>query len=148
MSEILALMRSFDLKGLLLQPTQNGLLQFFRYCFVGGIATVADWAVLYFLTNSLGIYHLISSVVSFVAGLLTNFLLSKLLVFSGSEAKGNVWTEFAGYAVIGVIGLGITELILFVFTDLFKLYFMLSKAIATVFVLLWNYLARKILLYN
>ena len=148
MNEFFALLKRFDLKGIFLTPTKNGFLQFFRYLFVGGIATVVDWGVLFGLTEFLNIYHLVSAIFAFVAGLVTNFLLSKILVFRGSEARTNAVMEFLGYALIGLVGLGITELIMFLFTDCMSLYFMLSKAIATVLVLAWNYLARKLLLYK
>lgn len=148
MKEFFALLKDFDLKGIFLTPTKNGFLQFFRYLFVGGIATVVDWGVLMALTELLQLHHLVSAIFAFVAGLGTNFLLSKLLVFRASEAKTNSLLEFLGYALIGVIGLGMTELIMFLFTDGLSLHYMLSKAIATAVVLVWNYLARKLLLYK
>lgn len=148
MKEFFALLKDFDLKGIFLTPTKNGFLQFFRYLFVGGIATVVDWGVLMGLTELLQLHHLVSAIFAFVAGLGTNFLLSKLLVFSASEAKTNSLLEFLGYALIGLVGLGMTELILFLFTDGLSLHYMLSKAIATAVVLVWNYLARKLLLYK
>lgn len=148
MKEILELIKKLDFKGLILAPTENELLQFFRYCFVGGVATIVDWALLYFLTDVVGIHHLVSSVISFVGGLVTNFVISKLLVFNNSKAKVKPSVEFLGYAVIGIIGLGITELIMYVLTDCLHLHYMLSKAIATVVVLAWNYIARKKLLYK
>ena len=50
MKEIFRLIKKFDMKGLFIIPTNNALLQFFRYIFVGGVATIADWGVL-FLCN-------------------------------------------------------------------------------------------------
>ena len=148
MAEILGMVRRLDLRGLLVEPTTNGLLQFLRYCLVGGVATVVDWSVLYVLTAYCGIYHLVSSVASFVAGLVANFVLSKALVFAASDARGTAATEFLGYAAIGAAGLAMTEAILFLLTDCLSLHFMLSKAVATVVVLGWNYVARKRLLYR
>lgn len=148
MKEFFDLLKKLDLKGIFLTPTKNGFLQFFRYLFVGGIATVVDWGVLFGLTELFDLHHLVSAVFAFVAGLATNFLLSKLLVFSANEARTNGFLEFLGYVLIGVIGLGITELILYVFSDHWALHYMLSKVIATVVVLVWNYLARKLLLYK
>ena len=148
MNEFFQLLKQFDLKGIFVAPTKNSFLQFFRYLFVGGIATVVDWGVLMALTELLQLHHLVSAIFAFVAGLGTNFLLSKLLVFRASEAKTNSLLEFLGYALIGVIGLGMTELIMFLFTDGLRLHYMLSKAIATAVVLVWNYLARKLLLYK
>ncbi len=148
MKEFFELLKRFDLKGIFITPTTNGFLQFFRYLFVGGVATIVDWGVLYVMTSVLGVYYLYSSIASFMAGLLTNFILSKLLVFKASEARVNPWMEFLGYALIGVVGLGITELILYVMTDLLGVYYMVSKVVATVVVLAWNYIARKKILYK
>ena len=56
--------------------------------------------------------------------------------------------EFLSYAVIGVFGLGITELIMVLFTNRLMLHYMLSKVIATVVVLFWNYAARRFMIYK
>ncbi len=148
MKEFFDLLKRFDLKGIFITPTKNGFLQFFRYLFVGGIATIVDWGCLFLLTDFAHIHHLISAIIAFVAGLITNFFFSKLLVFQANEARVNAVMEFVSYAVIGVIGLGITELIMFLFTNCGNIHYMISKAIATVIVLVWNYLARKLIVYN
>jgi len=148
MKEFFELLKKFDLKSIFITPTKNGFLQFFRYLFVGGIATVVDWGILFLLTDIAKIHHLVSAIISFIAGLAANFILSKALVFKQNEARVNPLWEFVSYAVIGVVGLGITELIMFVITDCFNQHYMLSKVIATVIVLAWNYLARKIIIYK
>ena len=148
MKEFFDVLKKFDLKGIFLTPTKNGFLQLFRYLFVGGIATVVDWGVLFGLTELFNVHKMVSAVFGFVAGLSTNYLLSKLLVFRANEARTNGMLEFLGYAVIGLIGLGITELILLLGNSFPTVHYMAFKAIATVVVLAWNYLARKILLYK
>lgn len=148
MNEFFVLLKRFDLKGIFITPTKNGFLQFFRYVFVGGIATIVDWGILFLLTDYLHLYHLVSAVFSFLAGLLTNFLLSKLLVFKVNEARGGIAIEFISYAIIGVIGLAITELIMFILTNRHGIHYMISKIIATVIVLVWNYAARKKIVYK
>ena len=148
MKEFLNLLKHFDLKEIFLTPTKNGFLQFFRYVFVGGIATVVDMGLLFVLTDLVHIHHLISAIISFIAGLTTNFGLSKFLVFKANEARVTPLMEFVSYTLIGVIGLGLTELILFAFTSGLKLHYMLSKIIATIIVFLWNYAARKVIVYK
>lgn len=148
MKELFDLLKQFDFKEIFINPTKNEFLQFFRYLFVGGIATIVDWGALFLLTDLAHIYHLISAVIAFIAGLITNFFLSKLLVFKANEARVNAVMEFVSYAVIGVIGLGITELIMYLFTNCWDAHYMVSKVIATAIVLIWNYLARKLIIYK
>ena len=147
MKELFDLLIHFKLKKLFFEPTKNGMIQFFRYAFVGGIATVVDWAVQYVLTV-LWVHYLIAAVFAFLSGLLVNYFLSKIFVFKAQEAKVNALWEFVIYAVIGVIGLGITVGLMFILTDVAGLYFMLSKVITTVIVLFWNYFARKVIIYK
>ncbi len=147
MKEILQLIKKFDLKALLILPTENELLQFLRYVFVGGIATVIDWGVLYALTE-IGLYYILSAIVAFLAGLTVNFAMSKVLVFKANEAKVGAVLEFVGYAVVGVIGLGLTVVIMYLLTDCLHWHYMLSKIVSTVLVLFWNYVGRKKLLYK
>ena len=143
MREFLDLLRRFDLRGIFLLPTQNGFLQFFRYAFVGGIAALADWGTLWLLTEALHLHYLVSAIIAFAVGLGVNYLLSKRFVFRADTARMHPAAEFFAYALIGVIGLGLTELILWLLGSV--MHYMLAKLIAAAVVLLWNYGARKLL---
>lgn len=147
MKEFWSLLKKFDLKGIFILPTTNGFLQFVRYAFVGGIATLVDWGVFYVL-DRLHVYYLIAAAAGFIGGLIVNFILSKLLVFKASIAKTGLGGELLGYTLIGLAGLGITMGLMYIFKDLMGISAMLSKIISTFIVLLWNYFARKLLLYR
>ena len=134
-------------RALFVEPTVNPALQFFRYAFVGGFAAIVDWAALYLLTL-LGLHYMVSAVFAFIAGLLVNYALSKRIVFNAEKPRVGKAAEFAGYAITGGVGLGLTELILYLLTEKAGLHFIVSKIIATAVVLVWNYLSRKLLLYG
>ncbi len=145
--EILELFFHFKFRALLIEPTQNSFLQFCRYVLVGGIAALVDWSILYLITQS-GLYYMFSAIISFLAGLFVNFILSKKLVFKAMNNKTGIVIEFLIYALIGIIGLGITLVLMYFFTEKLEFFYMLSKIIATVIVLVWNFLARKFMLYK
>ena len=134
-----------DFKSLFITKSNNTFIHFFRYIFVGGVSFLADGGSL-FLITTIGINYLISVIFAFVIGLAVNYGLSKLLVFENSSVNGKI--EFLVYGIIGVIGLGFTEIIMYVLTEIAGLYFMVSKVIATIIVLVWNFVARKIILYR
>ena len=148
MKEFFAVLFSFDFKRIFYLPTTNVFLQFFRYAFVGGWATVADWSVFALFNEVLKIHYLISAPFAFLMGLTLNYLLSKKFVFSGSPEKTKASTEFLVYAIIGVIGLGLTMVIMWLLTEIGGLVPMVSKIIATAVVLVWNFVARKVALYR
>ena len=145
MKELFDYIFKLDFKNLFITKSNNTFIQFFRYIFVGGVAFLADGVSL-FLITTIGVNYLISVIFAFVIGLAVNYGLSKLLVFENSSVNGKI--EFLVYGIIGVIGLGFTEIIMYVLTEIAGLYFMVSKVIATIIVLVWNFVARKITLYR
>lgn len=126
--------------------TDNTLLQLFRYTFVGGFAFVVDFGLLFVLTEYAGFHYLVSAAVAFVAGLLVNYALSKLWVFSRTNYSNRL-VEFLLFALVGIIGLGLTEVFMWCFTTLLGLYYILSKVITTAIVYLWNFFGRKYLIF-
>lgn len=147
MEELLKDIERFDLQKLFIVPTNNTLIQLFRYLFVGGTAFVVDAGCL-FLLEMMGLNYLVAAVFAFISGLIVNFILSKMLVFKGAESGSSNGVEFLVFAIIGVIGLGLTEIIMYLCTEKLSFYFMLSKIIAAIIVLIWNFVARKLILYR
>lgn len=129
------------------EKTNNTFIQFFRYCFVGGLAFLVDYGLLYLLSDKVGLHYLLSASIAFIAGLVVNYLISTFWVFSESKYEDKR-KEFAIFAIIGVIGLGLTEGLMWLFTDLAGLHYMLSKLITAALVLLWNFIARKLILFT
>ncbi len=139
--------RSLDIKKLFYETTDNVVFQMFRYVFVGGIAFIADWGSLFLITQC-GVYYLVSAVISFIIGLIVNYILSKIFIFKKEQTDVNPVAEFIVYGIIGVIGLGLTEVIMYLLTTVCGLYYMISKVIAAIIVLIWNFVARKLTLYR
>ena len=136
-----------NLQKILFKSTNNFFLQLLRYGFVGGVAFAVDFGLLYILTEYVNLHFLLSATISFIAGLLINYFLSKRWVFNKSSVK-NKSTEFWIFALIGIVGLGINNLFLWVFTIYVSVHYMASKIITTVIVFFWNFLARKYILFN
>ena len=72
------------------EKTDNILLQFFRYIFVGGTAFVVDFFFLYFFSDICGIYYLISAVFSFIISVLVNYIMSTKWVFNQDNINNKV----------------------------------------------------------
>ena len=127
--------------------SQGTVYQLLRYGFVGGVAFVADYGLLWVLTEKGGVQYLVSAALAFVAGLTVNYLLSNLIVFKSHRLESRL-AEFAVFAVIGVIGLGLNEGIMYFCSEVLGIYYMVSKLVSTVTVFFWNFFARKIALFS
>ena len=128
-------------------PTESTFIQLFRYGFVGGLAFLVDYGTLVFLTEFAGMHYLLAATISFILGLITNYLLSITWVFNQHKLN-NRWVEFLLFAFIGVVGLGLNDAIMFLCTERCGIHYTLSKIIATAIVFFWNFLARKLILFK
>ena len=127
--------------------TEKMFIQLFRYTFVGGAAFLVDIGSLYILTSFVGIYYLISAAIAFILGLIVNYLLSIGWVFN-NRTLDSAKLEFGVFALIGVVGLGFNEVLIWFFTDYVHIFYLISKMIAAVLILFWNFFARKFTLFK
>ncbi len=132
---------------LFVDTSDNSLIQLFRYLFVGGFAFVVDFGLLFLLTDCASFYYIVSATISFIAGLGVNYLLSTRWIFRHSRLK-NKAAEFAVYALIGVVGLLLNDLLIYVFTEFADFHYLVSKLLTTALVMLWNFFGRKLILFN
>jgi len=127
--------------------TNQVLIQLFRYTFVGCFAFLVDFGLLFFLKEYCGLHYLLSASLSFIIGLCVNYFISIYWVFTSPENK-NRKLEFFYFGLIGVVGLGLNDLFMWLFTDKVAFHYLVSKIATAVLVYLWNFFARKYLLFN
>jgi len=122
-------------------------IQLFKYFFVGGIAYTVDFGSLFILTDLVKIHYLISAAIAFTLGLITNYSLSIIWVFS-KRTVANKRLEFILFSIIGLVGLGLNEVIIWFFTEWVHFHYLISKVFSTVVVFFWNFFARKKILFS
>ena len=131
--------------------------QFIRYFFVGGIAFGVDFLVFYLLImyQFFRRFYVLSGAIAFSCGLITNYILSIKWVFSLRKLKSKLG-EFFFFSLVGIAGLLLNLFFLWFFSEMIfskitildrKLALLSSKLIATFLVFLWNFFARKFLLF-
>jgi putative flippase GtrA len=135
------------LRSSITDETSNTLIQFLRYTVVGGLAFVIDLGALFVLTEFFYIHYLVSAALAFCLGLAVNYCLSIVWVFDKRTLKNPV-AEFVIFGLLGVMGLGLNELLIFLLTGLGGVHYLGSKAVATALTYVWNFLSRKILLFT
>ena len=127
------------------KKTENLFIQIFKFTIVGGIATVIDFLGIYIFKELFHIPVLISNTLSFCIATIYNYIASVRWVFDVDENKDKKKT-FVTFIVFSVIGLILNDLIMWFTIDMFKIYYMIGKLIATCFVMIFNFITRKIFL--
>lgn len=127
--------------------------QFAKYILVGGIAFVADYLTLTFFYKfvfgmfAYGLY--IGVAAGFVVGSVINYVLSSRIVFVNLKSRvSNPLKEFCRYFLIGLVGLVLSEAGMSFGTVILMWHYGIVKVLVSGLVLIWNFLARRYLVYK
>lgn len=120
--------------------------EFIKYGMGSAVALSVDYGLLILLTEWAGFHYLVSAAIGFTAGLIVIYVLSITMIFE-NRTVGNRWSEFTVFATIGILGLGLNELLLFGFAQL-SLSYMIAKIPTAGVVFLFNFLVRRALLFR
>ncbi len=116
-----------------------------NFLIVGCTVTLIDFVLLRVFTEHVHIWYLASAVISFIISTIINYILSMRFVFKGREGRSKS-SEFTIFAVLNLIGLGLTTLLMWLFVEKGGLYYMFAKVFTTGIVMFWSFFSRKIFL--
>jgi len=130
----------------LLSGIYKDYMKFFKYLGVGMVGTVADWAVFFVLIGPFDVLSMYAVAISYFVGMVINFFLNKYYTFNNTYKK--IHFQFLSFAVVAVIGLGLTEVLLYgfthyIFTGPSDIFLMISRVIVTFIVFVYNYIVNK-----
>lgn len=135
-------------RGLSITDLWGGQLrQFVLYGGVSVAALAVDYGLLIFLTETVGLYYLVSATISFMVGMLLVYASSVGFIFD-ERRLGSRSLELTSFALIGVAGLVLNAVLLWAITTGTPLGYQLAKLPTAGLVFLFNYLARRNLLFT
>ncbi len=129
-------------------PSGAGLsADFIKYAFSSVLALALDFSVLMICSRLLGFNHLAAAAAGFLSGLALIYALSIGVVFRDRRSV-SAGAEIAGFLLSGLLGLALTEALMHLFVDRFGLTPPLSKIPTSGLVFLFNFAARRKLLFS
>ena len=117
--------------------------QFLKFALVGAIGTIINIAVLYALTEFLGVYYLVSAFFAFCAAVINNFLLNKVFTFKETMSESFL-PKFLKFFSVSVVALAVNLVFLYIFTDIAGIYYIVSQIMAIIISLSVNFFGNKI----
>lgn len=119
--------------------------QIVKFGLVGGLAFIIDYAVLIICKELLSLPILLATAIGFTVSVIFNYIASIKWVFDVNKERSST-KQFILFIVFSVIGLLITELIMWVGTDIFDINYLFVKIVATAIVMVFNFITRKMFL--
>ena len=134
----------------MISDKRNIVGQFLRYFVTGGLAFIVDFGVFSLALYYFEIHYLISNLIGLMAGNVVNYLLSLGWVFSTEKRKmeKHRLLEITIFVTISLVGMGLNEFLMFAMVGLAELNEMFSKIVSAGVVLVYNFLARKFILFK
>jgi len=120
--------------------------QFFLYGAISVAALAVDYGLLIFLTEIAGLHYLVSATLSFSAGMLLVYGSSVGFIFDHRRLESGS-LELMSFVLIGVAGLLLNAALLWAITAGTPLGYQLAKLPTAGIVFLFNYVARRNLLF-
>ena len=114
------------------------LLKLFKFCLVGFSWTIIDFSLTGLLKEKLHINKYVANSCGFVTAASSNYFLNRIWTFGSSNER--VHQEYLSFFLISLIGLGLNNLMLWVFHNKFVWNFYLSKFCAILVVTIWNFI--------
>jgi len=102
-----------------------------KYTLVSFIGGALNLAILYSLTEFLGIYYIISAIIGFIAAGINNFTLNKVWTFK-ENLKDKYFKEYFHFLSVIIFSYALGILILYLLTEFAGIFYMLSQAIAMI----------------
>jgi putative flippase GtrA len=119
------------------------MLTFFRLQLTSIIATLGDFIITVFLTETIGLYYVTSNASGAVSGGIINFLLNRKWVFkiTGNE---KLTVQITKYIIIWIASILLNTLGVFLITEFLAIKYFVSKIIVSVLVgILFNQTLQK-----
>jgi putative flippase GtrA len=118
-----------------------------RYFGASALALAIDLATYSGLIYIVGVHYLVAAPVGFALGLALVYLLSVRWVFA-ERRLADRRVEFTVFALIGLAGMGINELVIYAGVDRFALAPVPAKLVSAGLVFSFNFATRKLLLFT
>jgi putative flippase GtrA len=118
-----------------------------KYFLVSALSLVVDLALFWILVEKAHVFYLIANVASVSTGLIVNYALSVALVFKERRLKSR-WAEFAGFVVIGVLGLAVNEAGVAILIGMARLPIVIGKVGAAGISFIFNFGVRRAVLFT
>lgn len=118
-----------------------------RYFAASALALGIDFGVYSGLIRLAGVHYLAAAPIGFGLGLATIYVLSIRWVFK-QRRLADARAEFALFALIGVAGMALNQLVLFAAVDRLALSYELAKLVSAATVFGFDFMLRKVLLFT
>ena len=119
--------------------------RFVIYCVIGCSGAFLDFVLYTFLVHHFHINYLLANIFSVTVGITNNFFLNAFFNFKVTDG---LFKRFISFYVVGIIGLIISEILLYLLVDLNSINSILAKVITIFVITLVQFFLNKFITFK
>lgn len=122
---------------------KNSLL--LKYAIIGGISASIDFIIFSLLSNKFHIDYLLANIISVHCGIICSFILNRQYNF---KIKDKTVKRFITFYFIGILGLGVSTLLLYLLVDVSEWNKIVAKLLTIIVVALLQFILNKTITFK
>ena len=115
------------------------------YGIIGTFSSSLDFTIYTLLVQIVGLHYLVANCISILAGITTSFFLNRNYNF---KVKDNVRGRFAIFLTVGLCGLMLSNIVLYVCVSSLDMNKLVSKLLSIVLVVFFQFLINKYITFK
>jgi len=117
-----------------------------KFCVVGFSGMCLDFGTTWLLKEKTKVNKYLANSTGFILAATSNYFFNRIWTFHSHNQQ--VITEYFSFITISLIGLGLSNLIIYLLTEKLKLNFYLSKLFAIAVVTIWNFVMNYLVTFK
>ncbi len=118
-----------------------------KYIVAGGTAALTQLALLYIVTEFFGLWYQASLVIAFAIAFLVSFSLQKFWTFQDASTH-TVHIQISSYLAVALVNLAINALALYVFVEIFKVWYLFAQILIEAVLAVASFLIYKFAIFR
>ncbi|UCD07294.1 MAG: GtrA family protein [Candidatus Aenigmatarchaeota archaeon] len=113
-------------------------MRVFKFSSVGLIGLLVNEFMLWFFTDSVGLFYLVSSIIASIISIISNFIINDKWTFR-ERRSGNIFKRLVKYCSISAVTALIIVSVLYILTDFLGIYYLISNIFGVFVAFYWSY---------
>ena len=118
-----------------------------KYLISGGTAAAVNIGLLYFLTDTLGIWYIFSAVLAFAVAFVVSFGFQKFWTFEDHSTDG-MHGQAAAYLLVALVNLGVNTALIYGFVEFLGIHYLLAQIIAGIIIACESFFVYKKFIFH
>ena len=117
--------------------------QTFKYYLVGASGVLVNLGLLYFLTDVIGVWYMLSQGIAIAVSITTNFILHKFWTYKQEITEAKTLERYIKFILISLIGMGIQLGLTYSLVESLSMYYLHAAVLSITIASLFNYFANR-----